>query len=238
MMKEGYSGARTISNKFFEFAWGWQVTNPEIMRDWMWNEVTDIYFHDKYGIGVTRWFQDQRHAPAMINMASIQLTAADKGFWKASPDTIRGLADTLGRLVVRYGPSCSAFSCGNYNTISFSREWMSPALAASYSRAMRAALSGNGYAGTPPSFAPNGSRGGKTGAKRPLFDFTADQLPKALSSADFVTAVFRRIRNQDWSVVLLYLLLVLVPSGLTIFVVRDRLYRGRGSECIQLTLRS
>ena len=105
MMKEGYAGARTISNKFFEFAWGWQVTNPDIIRDWMWNEVNDIYFHDKYKIGVTKWFHNERQAPAMINMAGILLTAANKGFWKASPGTIRDLANTLGAMVVRYGPS-------------------------------------------------------------------------------------------------------------------------------------
>src|SRR5205085_10660702 len=80
MMKEGYAGARTISNKFLEFAWGWQVTNPEIIRDWMWNEVNDIYFHDKYHVGVTKWFHDERKAPAMINMSSIMMTAATKAF--------------------------------------------------------------------------------------------------------------------------------------------------------------
>ena len=136
MMKEGCAGARTISNKFFEFAWGWQVTDPEIMRDWMWNEVTDIYFRDKYRIGVTKWFHDDRQAPAMINMAGILLTAANKGFWKANPETIRELANTLGTMVVRYGPSCSANVCGNKDTIAFSKVWMNPELAHAYTRAM------------------------------------------------------------------------------------------------------
>jgi cobaltochelatase CobN len=233
MMKEGYAGARTISNKFVEFAWGWQVTNPEIIRDWMWNEVNDIYFHDKYRIGVTKWFQDERHAPAMINMTSILLTAANKGFWKAGPDTIRDLANTLGLLVVRYGPSCSAHSCGNYQTISWSRQWMNPTLAASYSRAMKAALSGNGYPGaTRTAFSTSTPASGLTvRVKRPLFDFTAEEAPVTL-----VQAVFQRIRTQDWSSVFLLLFLVLVPSGFAVFFVRDRYHRRRGGETIQLTL--
>ena len=234
MMKEGYAGARTISNKFVEFAWGWQVTNPEIMRDWMWNEVNDIYFHDKYRIGVTKWFQDERHAPAMINMTSILLTAANKGFWKASPDTIHDLANTLGLLVVRYGPSCSAHSCGNYQTIAWSRQWMNPTLAASYSRAMKAALSGTGYAGAQRPFSSSMAAAAvNVKAKRPLFDFTVEleKVPVTL-----VQTVFQRIRNQDFGGVFLSLVLILVPSGFAVFFVRDRYHRRRGGEPIQLTL--
>jgi cobaltochelatase CobN len=237
MMKEGYAGARTISNKFVEFAWGWQVTNPEIIRDWMWNEVNDIYFHDKYRIGVTRWLEDDRRAPAMINMASIMLTAANKGFWKAAPDTIRELADTLGALVVRFGPSCSAHSCGNHQTIEWSRQWMNPRLAQAYSRAMNAALSGNGYRGGPA--LPTRSRYGGTRARSrgPRFDFAVKGLPGRWGTPiGFVDAVFRRIRNQGWSSVFGWLAVVLIPSGVAVFVMRDRYYRRRGPETIRLDL--
>jgi len=160
------------------------------------------------------------------------LTAANKGFWKASPDTIRDLSNTLGLLVVRYGPSCSAHSCGNYQTIEWSRQWMNPTLAASYSRAMKAALSGNGYPGARPSFsASTYASGVNVRAKRPLFDFTDEK-----SAVSIAEAVFRRIRNQDWGGVFLSLLLILVPSGFAVFFVRDRYYRRRGAETIQLTL--
>ena len=232
MMKEGYAGARTISNKFFEFAWGWQVTNPDIIRDWMWNEVNDIYFHDKYKIGVTRWFHNERNAPAMINMAGILLTAANKGFWKASPGTIQNLANTLGAMVVRYGPSCSAHVCGNHQTIAFSRQWMSPTLAGSYSRAMKAALAGGGYAGSRPvsASATKGAGVGVKGTlrKKPVFDFEVDNV------AGFVQRVTERFRNQEWGGVFLTLLLILAPAGFLIFLVRDRYYRRRGEETIKL----
>ena len=240
MMKEGYAGARTISNKFFEFAWGWQVTNPEIIRDWMWDEVTDIYFHDKYRIGVTKWFQDERGAPAMINMAAILLTAANKGFWKAKPDTIRELANTLGRMVVRYGPSCSAHVCGNYETIAWSQQWMNPSLGGSYSRAMGAALSGNGYPGAQHELSSADIQTGRTArAKKPLFDFSVDRLPNhSVLPVGLIDTVFRRIRNQDWSEAFAYLFLILVPAGLAVFFVRDRYYRRRGFESIQLGLKT
>jgi cobaltochelatase CobN len=239
MMKEGYAGARTISNKFLEFAWGWQVTNPEIMRDWMWDEVNDVYFHDKYRLGITKWFHDERQAPAMINMASIMLTAANKGFWKAPPSTLRDLANTLGMLVVRYGPSCSAHVCGDFETIELSRQLMNPVLAGSYSRAMQAALSGGGYSGAPSSPSKvSPSVATKHRLKKPLFDFEVDHLQDNVAgSVDFVDVVLQRIqrmRNQDWNTAFLALLLVLLPSGVVIFFIRDRYYRRRGTATLSL----
>jgi cobaltochelatase CobN len=231
MMKEGYAGARTISNKFFEFAWGWQVTNPEIMRDWMWNEVTDIYFRDKYRIGVTKWFHDDRRAPAMINMAGILLTAANKGFWKANPETIRELANTLGTMVVRYGPSCSANVCGNKDTVAFSKVWMKPELARAYSRAMAAALIGSGYTGRQSSSLASSSGGSNASRGKPLFDFEVNRrLPVTIDG------VLRTLRDQDWGIIFAYMLLVLIPAGLTVFVIRDRCYRRGRNASLELRL--
>ena len=111
---------------------------------------------------------------------------------------------------------------------------MNPTLAASYSRAMKAALSGNGYPGARQPFSssiPESATNVK--AKRPLFDFTveAEKAPVTL-----IQAAFRRVRNQDFGGVFLSLVLILVPSGFAVFFVRDRYHRRRGSETIQLTL--
>jgi hypothetical protein len=171
-------------------------------------------------------------------MASILLTAANKGFWKAPAETIRDLANTLGALVVRYGPSCSAHSCGNSQTIEWSRRWMNPVLASSYSHAMIAALRGNGYPGMQPVFSRTASVPGMSvGSRKRLFDFRIDHLPShSTTPVTFVEAVVQRIRHQDWSSVFLSFLFILVPSGIAVFLVRDRYYRRRGSGTIQLTL--
>jgi hypothetical protein len=142
-------------------------------------------------------------------------------------------------LVVRYGPSCSAHVCGDYETIERSRQLMNPVLAASYSRAMQAALSGGGYSGTRPVSAKVlAAPAAKGRSRKPLFDFTTDHLSDGAVPADFVDAVFqriRRMRNEDWSGLFLWLLLVLVPSGIAIFFARDRYYRWR-KENITLLL--
>jgi cobaltochelatase CobN len=239
MMKEGYSGARTISNKFFEFAWGWQVTNPEIVRDWMWNEVTDIYFRDKYRIGVTGWLRNERQAPAMMNMAAILLTASEKGFWKAPPATLRDLADTLGSLVVRYGASCSSHVCGDTQMIAWSKQWMNPDLLGPYSRAMNTAITGTVYRQTASPFAPSAAhRGASNGPARGLFDFVASgSAIEEGAPISVVEQIFRRIRVQDWGLTFVYLVLILLPSGILIFFARDRYYRHRHFESARLTLR-
>ena len=109
---------------------------------------------------------------------------------------------------------------------------MNPTLAASYSRAMKAALSGNGYPGAHPAFSAGASASGMNSrAKRPLFDFTAERAPVTL-----IQDVFQRIRNQDWGDVFLWLFLILVPSGFAVFFARDRYHRRRGGETIQLSL--
>jgi cobaltochelatase CobN len=174
----------------------------------------------------------------MMNMAAILLTAANKGFWKANPDTIRDLANTLGRLVVRYGPACSAHVCGNVQTTAWSQQWMNPELQKSYARAMRAALSGNGYSGiTPSAKSARGIGRGAARGTRPLFDFTASRAPDPSLAVSVIEDVFRRIRSQDWSDLFLGLFLFVLPAGLMIFFVRDRYYRRRGSGCIALTLK-
>jgi cobaltochelatase CobN len=239
MMKEGYAGARTISNKFVEFAWGWQVTNPEIVRDWMWNEVTDIYFRDKYRLGVTKWFKDARQAPAMMNMAAILLTAAHKGFWKADSSAIHDLANTLGTLVVRYGPSCSSHVCGDTETIAWSKQWMNTAIVGPYSRAMKAAITGNTYSDTKPVVSKSAIPGQATsGFKGGLFDFVAERGPgEETTGGNIVERVFRTIRVQGWGTTFVFLILILLPSGVMVFVARDRYYRHRRFEPIRLTLK-
>ena len=57
MMNEGYSGARYISNKFLNNLFGWAVTRPNAVNNWMWDESYNVYIKDKYNLGVTDWLQ-------------------------------------------------------------------------------------------------------------------------------------------------------------------------------------
>lgn len=103
MMKEGYAGARSISSDFFSNMWGWQVVAPEIINDRMWNDALDVYLRDRYNIGVTSWLSEGNRAYSMIAVSETFLKAAYKGFWSASDDNIRFVANTWARLVAVNG---------------------------------------------------------------------------------------------------------------------------------------
>ena len=34
LMDHGYAGARTMGQEFLENLWGWQVTRPDLVKDW------------------------------------------------------------------------------------------------------------------------------------------------------------------------------------------------------------
>lgn len=138
-MGEGYDGARTISNKFVEFLWGWQVTNPDVVRGWMWDEIQDVYLEDRHGLGVDRWLAEGERAHAMQNVAAILLTAAQRGFWQADPERLRRIADRLGRLTAQAGSNCSAHTCGNPEAMAFAERHMDPALRDGFREALQRA---------------------------------------------------------------------------------------------------
>ncbi len=125
MMNEGYSGARTISNKFVSYLWGWQVTNPDLVKDWMWNEVADIYVRDKYNLGVTEWLSKDNNAYAMISITGTMLTAAHKGFWQADEATLKEIANTWASLIAQHGVACCDCSCGNIAMIEWATNYIS-----------------------------------------------------------------------------------------------------------------
>ena len=66
--------------------------------------------------------------------------------------------------------------------------------------------------------------------RKPFFDFSVDHLPVSVND------VFRTLRNPDWDVIFAYMLLILVPSGLTVFLFRDRYHRRGRDESIELGL--
>lgn len=103
MMKEGYAGARSISSDFFSNMWGWQVVAPEVINDRMWNDALDVYLKDRYNIGVSRWLSEGNRAYSMIAVSETFLKAAYRGFWSASDDNLRFVANTWARLVAANG---------------------------------------------------------------------------------------------------------------------------------------
>lgn len=147
MMDEGYSGARFISNKFVSYLWGWQVTSPDTVQDWMWNEIVNVYIKDKYNLGTMEWFQT-KNPYALISVTGTLLTAAHQGYWKADQATLQLIANTWSGMIATNGVACCDCSCGNLAMIEWATQYINPDILAQFNARMYSATMN-------PSFAPN-----------------------------------------------------------------------------------
>lgn len=103
LMKEGYAGARTMGSEFLEYLWGWQVTNPGIVKSWVWDEVKRVYVDDGLDLGLDDFLEQDHNVHVKSNMLAIMLVAAYKGFWQADEATLEQLAQQFTDLVSANG---------------------------------------------------------------------------------------------------------------------------------------
>jgi len=103
LMEHGYSGARTMGQEFLENLWGWQVTRPDLVKNWAWDDVKSVYFDDAHKLGLPRFLAQGNNAHVKAHMLAIFMVAAEKGYWKTDPATIRKMGGELARLVAANG---------------------------------------------------------------------------------------------------------------------------------------
>ena len=100
---EGFSGAvemsQTATNLF-----GWQVTKPEAVDDYVWDEVERVYVQDSLELGLPEWF-DLENPYAFQNVTAVLIEAARKGYWDAAEETLRRVANSYARSVADHGPA-------------------------------------------------------------------------------------------------------------------------------------
>ncbi len=126
MMKEGYSGARYMSNKFVSNLHGWQVTRPSAVSDDLWNRIYDTYYNDKYNIGVKDWLMSGNNAYSLISMSGTMLTTIHDGYWKADKATISDIANTWAKATIQNGVACCDCSCGNIAMMQWAVQYVNP----------------------------------------------------------------------------------------------------------------
>ena len=103
LMDNGYSGARTMGQEFIENLWGWQVTRPDLVKNWAWDEVKAVYFDDRHKLSLPEFLGQRHNAHVKAHMLAVFMVAAEKGFWKTDPETIRQMGGELARLVSANG---------------------------------------------------------------------------------------------------------------------------------------
>jgi cobaltochelatase CobN len=78
LMKHGYAGARTMGQEFLENLWGWQVTRPDLIKQWAWDEVKETWFDDKQKLGLPRFLAQGHNAHVKAQMLAIFMVAAER----------------------------------------------------------------------------------------------------------------------------------------------------------------
>lgn len=124
LMGHGYAGARTMGQEFIENLWGWQVTRPDLIKNWAWDEVKSVYFDDAHKLGLPEFLGRRHNAHVKAHMLAVFMVAAEKGFWQTDPATIRRMGGELARLVAANGLPGSGHTAPNHPMWT----WLAPQL--------------------------------------------------------------------------------------------------------------
>jgi cobaltochelatase CobN len=111
MMSSGYSGMKEIS-EILDNLYGWQVTTPGLVQDYMWNDIYEVLVLDKYDIGIKEAYNENNPYAYQSSMARM-LEAARKGYWDASDSIVQSLVKEYMESVVENGVTCCHHTCGN-----------------------------------------------------------------------------------------------------------------------------
>lgn len=119
LMNEGYSGARTMGSEFIEYLWGWQVTSPEIIKDWVWEEVKAVYVDDKLNLKLDEFLSSNHQVQVQTNMLAVMLVAIQKDFWKADEKTQKQLSEKFAKNIIEHGIPGSGHTHANHPIYDF-----------------------------------------------------------------------------------------------------------------------
>ncbi|GLS90317.1 hypothetical protein GCM10007916_13840 [Psychromonas marina] len=114
LMNQGYAGARTMGSEFIENLWGWQATSPEIIHDWVWEDLKAVYIDDSLQIGLNDFLQEQHNVHVQSNILAIMLVAIEKGFWQADQQTQQQIAEQFANNIVEHGIPGSGHTHANH----------------------------------------------------------------------------------------------------------------------------
>jgi len=136
LMGHGYAGARTMGQEFLENLWGWQVTRPDLVKNWAWDEVKSVYFDDAHKLGLPQFLGQGHNAHVKAHMLAIFMVAAEKGFWQSDAATIKKMGGELARLVAKNGLPGSGHTAPNHPMW----QWLAPQLDAADAQALGVTL--------------------------------------------------------------------------------------------------
>ncbi|MCH9814753.1 MAG: cobaltochelatase subunit CobN [Epsilonproteobacteria bacterium] len=100
MKSEGYSGTQGVLDVVNNF-WGWQVVDPNVVRDDQWKEFFEVYIQDKHNLGLKEWFE-KANADNLAQMMERMLEAVRLGYWQADEKTVKTLKERYKKLEITH----------------------------------------------------------------------------------------------------------------------------------------
>lgn len=91
MQQEGYAGTLQVLNATNNL-FGWQAMDASTVRDDQWQALFDTYVNDTRELGTNEWFE-QHNPTAQAQVLERMAEAMRKGYWDASEQTRRELAE-------------------------------------------------------------------------------------------------------------------------------------------------
>jgi len=107
MQASGYDGARMMS-KVIEHLWGWEVMDPDLIDDSVWEEFYRTYINDP---DMEEWFNEE-NPYAQQAMDARMLETMRKGYWE-NTEIRNQLVSEYVESVVENGVTCCHHTCGN-----------------------------------------------------------------------------------------------------------------------------
>ncbi|NHB58848.1 cobaltochelatase subunit CobN [Acinetobacter sp. 194] len=93
MQKEGYAGTLEVINVTNNL-YGWNVTDPSVVRADQWQDMYETYVQDKRELGVNEWFK-QHNPSAQLQMLNRIAEAIRQDYWQADDETKREIAEKI-----------------------------------------------------------------------------------------------------------------------------------------------
>ena len=109
---EGGASSAAVFAETFRNTYGWNVMQPAVIDDALWERLHQVYIRDKHSLGIKEFFED-RNPYALQEMTAVMLETIRKGLWDASEEVIRELVDLHARLVRDHRAGCTVFVCDN-----------------------------------------------------------------------------------------------------------------------------
>lgn len=100
LMKEGASGSLSMAGTLENF-WGWQVVDPDMVRDDQWKRYHDIYVKDAHDLNLTKWIEKQ-NPEVLKQMVDRMLESVRKEYWDADEQTLKSLLQKHIELTEKY----------------------------------------------------------------------------------------------------------------------------------------